>query len=131
MGFLQECYNIWTNETSADKLGEMLTQLQVAFQAYMAPFILGCMGTSAIVLWQLGWYRILALYVGLSSVTMLLLVALMYYVRNGVEELREREAVMELLIAAVRAMQLRKNQKREGAAVSVDEARIETLDKCL
>lgn len=131
MGWLQRLSNLWHGDTDVDNLAELLQQVQDLFQSYGAPMVLGCTGTTAVILWQLGWYKLLLIYLLGSTGTLVVVAALFYYLNRGVADLRDREELTTLLLETVRELKRRRKQRKEAAAEAGGSGGEDPMDKCV
>eukprot|EP00873_Tetraselmis_striata_P022727 jgi/Tetstr1/442991/TSEL_031051.t1 len=103
MGMLHDLSQVWRGDAGADKLAKVQQRLQELFHSYVVPLVFGCMGTTCLVFWHLGWYKILFLYVTSSAICIAVIAVLLLYLRRGVDDLRDSEQLTERLIRSILA----------------------------
>mmetsp|Transcript_36942 Transcript_36942/g.104246 ORF Transcript_36942/g.104246 Transcript_36942/m.104246 type:complete len:130 (+) Transcript_36942:266-655(+) len=117
----REVWNIlWNEDGSVEALERVVIWFQEGMNQYLIPIILCCMGTTGFIFWQLRWYTALLVYVCSSSLITLIIVVLMWYLRNGITELKGTQEMTDKLLEILRLLKEKELQRRAAKEGRVD-----------
>ena len=117
MGPLEVWKALWSEEDSVESLERVVNWFHEGLSQYLLPIILCCMATTGFIFWKLHWYTTLTVYIGISLITTLVIVALMWHLKTGITELRGRQEMTEKLLELLRQVkerELRRKAEKEG-----------------
>lgn len=107
--------HVWNDdETSLDQIEDLVRWVQGLMGNYALPIILCCTGSTAIVLWQVGWYTALYTYLIATALCLGLIMVLFWYVKAGVEDMRKGQRLALRLIQQLREAADKKRSAARG-----------------